>query len=148
MKIIIRLVINALFLLSAPFIFSGVAVSGWWAALMTALFLGIINAVIRPLIILLTLPINILTLGLFTLIINGLLVLLVSSIVKGFDVSGLGAAIWLSIWLWIGSWLTNYLIVDDKNYSDVSEKSNYSISKDGNGVRLSENNPYLYDNVD
>ncbi|NCN99652.1 phage holin family protein [Candidatus Falkowbacteria bacterium] len=117
MKIIIRLVINALFLLSAPFIFSGVAVSGWWAALMTALFLGIINAVIRPLIILLTLPINILTLGLFTLIINGLLVLLVSSIVKGFDVSGLGAAIWLSIWLWIGSWLTNYLIVDDKNNS-------------------------------
>jgi len=37
--------------------------------------------------------------------------------VKGFDVSGLGAAIWLSIWLWIGSWLTNYLIVDDKNNS-------------------------------
>ncbi|PIP53986.1 MAG: cell division protein FtsZ [Bacteroidetes bacterium CG23_combo_of_CG06-09_8_20_14_all_32_9] len=46
------------------------------------------------------------------------------------------------------AYIRKQLIVDDKNYSDVSEKSNYSISKDGNGVRLSENNPYLYDNVD
>jgi putative membrane protein len=114
MKFIFRLIINALFLLIAPLIFSGVAISGFWAALITALILGIINAVIRPLLILLTLPINILTLGLFTLVINGLLVLLVSTIVKGFYVDGLWVAIGLSIWLWIGSWLSNYLIDDDK----------------------------------
>jgi len=112
MKFIIRLVINALFLLVSPLIFSGVVVAGFWAALITALFLGLINAVIRPLLIMLTLPINILTLGLFTLVINGLLVLLVSSFVKGFSVNGLGTAILLSIFLWIGSWLSNALVSD------------------------------------
>ncbi len=110
MKLILRLIINALFLLIAPLIFSGVVVSGWWAAIITALILGIVNAVIRPLLIILTLPINILTLGLFTLVINGLLVLLVSSIVKGFFVGGLWTAIGLSLWLWVGSWLSNGLI--------------------------------------
>lgn len=114
MKILIRLVINALFLLLASFIFSGVAVSGIWAALITAFFLGLVNAIIRPLLILLTLPINILTLGLFTLVINGLMVLLVSSFVKGFNVSGLWTAIGLSLWLWVGSWFSNALIKEDR----------------------------------
>jgi len=112
MKLILRLIINALFLLVSPLIFGGVAVSGWWAAIITALILGIVNAVIRPLIIILTLPINIITLGLFSLVINGLLVLLVSSIVKGFFVDGLWTAILLSLWLWVGSWVSNYLIGD------------------------------------
>jgi putative membrane protein len=113
MKFIIRLLINALFLLIAPLIFSGVVVTGFWAAVITALFLGIVNAVIRPLLIILTLPINILTLGLFTLVINGLLVLLVSSFVKGFSVNGLGTAIILSLFLWIGSWLSNSLVSEE-----------------------------------
>lgn len=112
MKLILRLVINALFLLIAPLVFSGVLVAGFWAAFITALILGVVNAIIRPLIIILTLPITILTLGLFTLVINGLLVLLVSSIVKGFSVDSLWTAIGLSLWLWLGSWLSNYLISD------------------------------------
>jgi len=112
MKLILRLIINALFLLIAPLVFSNVIVSGWWAAIIAALILGIANAVIRPLIVILTLPITILTLGLFTLVINGLLVLLVSSIVKGFFVDGLWTAILLSLWLWVGSWVSNYLIGD------------------------------------
>jgi len=120
MKLIIRLVINALFLLVAPLILSGIAVTGWWAALVTALSLGIVNAVIRPLLILLTLPINIITLGLFTLVINGLLVLFVSSFVKGFSVSGLGAAILLSLWLWLGSWLSSALVADQLSERQVS----------------------------
>jgi putative membrane protein len=115
MKIIIRWLINALFLLIAPLLFSGVTVSGWWAALIAILFLGLVNAIIRPLIIVLTLPINIITLGLFTFIINGLLVLLVSSFVKGFSVSGLWTAIGLSLWLWVGSWLSNALIADRRD---------------------------------
>jgi putative membrane protein len=112
MKFIIRLTINALFLLLAPLIFSGVAVSGFWSALMIALFLGIINSIIRPILIALTLPINILTLGLFTFVVNGLMVLLVASFVKGFYVNGLGSAILLSLFLWVGSWFSNYLISD------------------------------------
>ncbi len=114
MKFIIRLLINALFLLVAPFIISGVVISGFWTAVITAIFLGIVNAVIRPLLIILTLPINILTLGLFTLVINGLLVLLASSVVKGFDVNGLWSAIGLSLFLWIVSWLSNELIGGEK----------------------------------
>ncbi len=112
MKFIIRLIINAFLLLIAPFMFSGIAVSNLWAAIMTALFLGIVNAIIRPILVILTLPINILTLGLFTLLINGLLVLFVASFVKGFNVANLGAAIILSIFLWLGSWLSNYLLSD------------------------------------
>ena len=118
MKLFFRLIINALFLLISPLLLSGVAVSGWWSAVITALILGIVNAIIRPLIIILTLPINILTLGLFTLVINGLLVLLVSSIVKGFSVDGLWTATLLSLWLWIGSWISNYLISDQPKASN------------------------------
>jgi len=114
MKFIIRLLINAIFLLISPIIFSGVIVSGFWTAIVTALFLGIVNAIIRPLLIILTLPINILTLGLFTLVINGLLVLLVSSFIKGFSVNGLLTAIWLSLFLWVGSWLSNTLVNDNQ----------------------------------
>lgn len=114
MRFILRLFINVLFLLLAPIILSGITVSGWWAAIVTAIILGVLNAIIRPLLIILTLPINILTLGLFTLIINGVLVLLVSTIVKGFNVSGLWPAVGLSLWLWIGSWFSNYLVSDDE----------------------------------
>ncbi len=114
MKLIFRLFINAFFLLIAPLVLSGVAVYGLWSALVTALFLGLFNAVIRPVLIILTLPINIISIGLFTLIINGLLVLLVSTIVKGFYVSGLWSAIGLSLWLWLGSLFSNYLINDSR----------------------------------
>jgi putative membrane protein len=65
-----------------------VKVTGCFAALGTALILGLINAFIRPVLILLTLPLNILTLGLFTLVINALLILLAAAIVPGFSVQG------------------------------------------------------------
>lgn len=112
MNLIIRWLINALVLLLAAYLIPQVVVSSFYAALMTALILGIVNALIRPIIIILTLPINILTLGLFTLVINGLLILFVSSFVQGFDVSGLLPAVLLSVILWVGSWLTNSLLLD------------------------------------
>ena len=112
MTLIIRLIINAFALMFSPYLINGVSVSNFYAALITAIILGIINAVIRPILIVLTLPINILTIGLFTLVINGLLILLVSSFVKGFDVNGLWPAILLSLFLWVVSWLTNGLLKD------------------------------------
>lgn len=114
MKLIFRLLLNALFLLLASFVISGVQINSFYAALITAVFLGLVNALIRPLLIILTLPINILTLGLFTLVINGALVMFVSSFVKGFAVAGFGSAILLSIFLWFGSFLTNFLLKDDR----------------------------------
>ena len=112
MKLILRLLLNALLLLLASYVIVGVHVNSFYAALITAIILGFINALIRPVIILLTLPINILTLGLFTLVINGLLVMFVASFVKGFSVAGFWPAVLLSIFLWLGSMLTNSLLKD------------------------------------
>lgn len=113
MKLIFRLLLNALFLLLASVVINGVEVNSLYAAIITAVVLGLINALIRPVLLVLTLPINILTLGLFTLVINGLLVMFVASFVKGFMVAGFWSAVSLSIFLWLGSFLTNYLLKDE-----------------------------------
>ncbi len=112
MKLIIRLLLNAVALLSAPYIISGVNVASFYTAVIAAIILGLVNAIIRPVLVLLTLPINILTLGLFTLVINALLVLFVASFVKGFTVIGFWPAFFLSLFLWLVSWFTNLLLQD------------------------------------
>jgi putative membrane protein len=88
----------------------GIAVVSFYAALITALILGLINAIIRPLAVLLTLPVNILTLGLFTLVINALMFWLASSVVKGFYVSGFAAAFWGALIMWLVGWVINDLL--------------------------------------
>jgi len=85
-------------------------VAGFWAALWLALLLGILNVLLKPLLILITLPINILTLGLFTFVINALLVLLASSVIKGFAVSGFWTAMLFSIVLSLISYFLNALV--------------------------------------
>jgi putative membrane protein len=94
----------------AAYVIPGVTVSSFFAALWVALFLGIVNLLLKPLLILITLPINILTLGLFTFVINGLIILLASSVVKGFHVSGFWVAVLFSIVLSIIHFLMNLLI--------------------------------------
>lgn len=106
MKILVKLVITALSLLGVAYLLPGVDVSSFYIALLVALILGVLNLVIRPILIVLTLPINILTLGLFTFVINGLLFWLVSTFITGFEVSGfwvavIGALI-VSVFVWIG----------------------------------------------
>lgn len=97
--ILINWLISAIAVLLASYLIPGVVVSTFWWALVVALVLGIVNAVIKPILVLLTLPINILTLGLFTLVIDAVLVLLVSAIVPGFHVSGFWPALFFSITL-------------------------------------------------
>jgi len=92
MKIIIHWVIAAVAILITAYILPGVAIDGFVAALVVAVILGIINAFIRPLLVVLTLPITILTLGLFVLVINGLLVMLAAAIVPGFAVASFWSA--------------------------------------------------------
>lgn len=94
------------------YVVPGVSFSGFWSALVTAAIFGLVNAIIRPLMILLTLPINILTLGLFTLIINALMFWLTATIVKGFDVSNFAAAFWGALAYWIIITFINYLFAD------------------------------------
>ncbi len=108
--ILLRWLINTLFLLLLAYLLPGVSISSFYIALIISLVLGIVNAVIRPILIILTLPINVITLGLFTLVINGLLVLFVSSFIRGFEVAGLWWAIIFSVFLWLCSWATNVLL--------------------------------------
>jgi len=104
--------INSLAIFIVAHIVKGIEVSSTPIVLVIALVLGIINAFLRPLIILITLPINILTLGLFTLFINGALFYLVSTIVKGFVITGFGPAFWGYILFSIISFLLSLLIVE------------------------------------
>lgn len=90
--LILRWIINALIIILVAALVPGISISGIYAALIVALVLGFVNTIIRPLFILLTLPINILSLGLFTLVINALLFWFVASFIKGFEVSGFLAA--------------------------------------------------------
>jgi putative membrane protein len=88
MGILLHWLVSGLAVIITAYLLPGVRVTGFFAALVTALILGLINAFIRPLLILLTLPLNILTLGLFTLVINALLIMLAATIVPGFAVQG------------------------------------------------------------
>ncbi len=111
MKLLIRLLINALAILLIAYLVPGVAVTGFYTALIGAVVLGLLNLVIKPLILLLTLPITIITLGLFTFVINALLFWFVGTVVKGFSVEGfipafIGALI-LTVVGWIGHSITS-----------------------------------------
>lgn len=101
MNIIFHWIISAVAILIAAYILPGVSVVGIVTALVVAVVLGAANAFIRPILAILTLPITILTLGLFTLVINALMVLLVSAIVPGFSVDGFWWAFVFAIVLWM-----------------------------------------------
>ena len=107
MSLLLRWLFSAISLMLVAYLVPGITVVSFFAALMAALVLGLVNALIRPVLILLTLPVNILTLGLFTLVINALLFWLASSIVKGFNVAGFWPAFWGALVMWLISWMLN-----------------------------------------
>ena len=92
----------------------GVAVASFGAALVAALVLGLVNAVIRPILIRLTLPATILTLGLFIFVINALLFWMVSHLVEGFDVGGFWSAFFGAIVYSVISWLLAHFLLDER----------------------------------
>ena len=110
MKLLLRWILSAATLMLVAYYVPGISVASFYSALIAALILGLINALIRPLAILLTLPVNILTLGLFTLIINALMFWLASSIVKGFYVAGFWPAFWGALLMWVVGWLVSILL--------------------------------------
>lgn len=109
MQIIIRLLINGFAVYVAGFILSGVQIESFFTAVIVSIVLGAVNALIKPILLLLTLPLTILTLGLFTFIINGLLIILVSRIVPGFTVDGFISAILFSVVLSLVNWFLQVL---------------------------------------
>jgi putative membrane protein len=88
MHFLLSLVLGTIAVFATAYILPGVHLDGWTTALILAIVLGIINAIIRPILLILTLPINILTLGLFTFVVIALCVMLASAIVPGFHVDG------------------------------------------------------------
>ncbi len=102
-----RLLISALSLGMAAYVLPGIHVDGVLTVLVAAFLLGIVNALVRPVLVILTLPVTILTLGLFLLVINAALFAFVAWLLPGFSVAGLGSALlgWLivSLMSWLGS---------------------------------------------
>ncbi|MEK7063974.1 MAG: phage holin family protein [Patescibacteria group bacterium] len=90
---LMTLVINALAFYVVAYLVPGVTIAGWGALVVIAVVWGVLSILLKPILILLTLPINILTLGLFTFVINALLITLMSRLVAGFRVEGFGTAL-------------------------------------------------------
>jgi len=105
-----RLLITALGLWAAARIVPGVQIDGWGNLLVAALLLGVVNAVIRPVILILTLPLTVLTLGLFILVVNGISLSVVAWLMPGFTLSGLGSAILGSIIVGLTSWFASTFV--------------------------------------
>jgi putative membrane protein len=103
--------INALALMAVAYLMPGVVVSSFASALVAALILGLVNAVVRPVLFLLTLPATILTLGLFIFVLNGLLFWFVGSFIQGFFVAGFWSGVFGAIVFSLISWLLSALLL-------------------------------------
>lgn len=104
--IFVNLIVSALAVIISAYILPGVKVDGFLTAVVVAIVLGVVNMFIRPVLLLLTLPLNILTLGLFTFVINAVLILLVTNIVPGFQVEGF---LWALIFSLVLSLVSSFL---------------------------------------
>ncbi len=111
MRLLVVWLINALSLLAVAYFLPSVTVASFYIALITALVLGLLNTLIRPVLVLVTLPITILTLGLFTLVINALLFWFVTSFVAGFQVAGFWSAFWGALLYSVISSLASWLLI-------------------------------------
>lgn len=108
--LLLRWIVLTVAVLIAAYTVDGIAVSGFFSALCAAALLGILNAVLRPILVLLTLPITVLSFGLFLLVINAVLLSLVSSVIRGFDVQGFWPAVFGSILISAVNWALNALL--------------------------------------
>jgi putative membrane protein len=110
MKLLLVWIVNTVALLAVAYLMPSVRVESFGAALIAAALLGLANAVVRPILLLLTLPVTVLTLGLFIFVINGLLFLGVAHLVHGFEVLGFWHAVGASIVFSLISWLLSSLV--------------------------------------
>ena len=114
MGFIIRFLLNGLAIFLTAYLLDGVDVDGYGTALIAALILSIVNAIVKPILIILTIPVTVVTLGLFLLVINALMILLVDSLVSGFEVDGFWWALLCSLILSIFNSLFDDLTKDKK----------------------------------
>ena len=112
MGILIRVVVNAAAIYLAAAIVPGIEISGVLTALGAGLVLGLTNAVIRPILVILTLPVTLVTLGLFLFVLNGLCLWLTALLVKGFEVHGFWSAVFGALLVSAVSWTLNAFVSD------------------------------------
>jgi putative membrane protein len=110
-KLLLVWLINAVALIAVAYLMPGVSVATFTTALVAALILGLINAVVRPVLVLLTLPVTILTLGLFIFVLNGLLFWMVGSWIQGFVVEGFWSGVFGAIVFSLISWSLSALLL-------------------------------------
>jgi putative membrane protein len=113
-NLLIVWLINALALLALPYLVPSVQVDTFFTALIAALLLGLVNTLIRPLLVLLTLPVTVLTLGLFVFVINALLFWFVASFVEGFHVAGFWSAFFGWLVYALISWAASALVFGER----------------------------------
>lgn len=116
---ILRWSMNLLALMVAGSLIRGIAIQSIGGGILAAGILGVVNAVIRPIVLLLTLPINLLTLGLFTLVINAAMLQLVAAAVPGFVIESFGAAFWGALVVSVVSWVLNIFVGGDGKVSFI-----------------------------
>lgn len=109
-QLIAKILVSGMALMFTANLIDGIYVDGWGSVFVAAIILGIINAVIRPVLLILTLPLNVFTLGLFTFVINGLMLKTVSTVVAGFDIVGIWPAIIGAVILSVVSTVLTWLI--------------------------------------
>lgn len=111
MRLLLTWLINAAALLALPYLMHSVTVTNFGSALVAALLLGLVNTLIRPVLVLLTLPVTLVSMGLFILVINAFLFWLVAQLVAGFHVAGFGSAFLAAILYSIISWALSTLLL-------------------------------------
>ncbi len=112
MRLLLTWLINAAALMALPYLMHSVTVTHLGAALVAALVLGLVNTFIRPVLVVLTLPVTVVSLGLFILVINALMFLLVAHLVEGFHVAGFGSAFVAAILYSVISWALSTLLLN------------------------------------
>ena len=122
--IIIRWLTLTIAMITTSYLIEGIKLESFFAALFAAAVLGILNAFFRPVILLLTLPINILSLGLFTFVINAVILLMASGIINGFKIDGFFSALLGSLLISIVSWILNTFINEEGNVKYIDLKYN------------------------
>ncbi|WP_419660805.1 hypothetical protein Dvar_12120 [Desulfosarcina variabilis str. Montpellier] len=108
--ILVRWLLLAIAIFVAAYMIDGIRVAGFMSAVMAAAVLGVLNAFLRPVLLILTLPLNILTLGLFTFVINAILLMMASGVIGGFSVDGFGTALLGALLISLVSWLLTSFI--------------------------------------
>jgi putative membrane protein len=115
MQFLIRLVLNGIAIIVAASLVPGLRLSGIEAALIAGIILGFVNAIVRPVLFFLTLPVTLLTLGFFIFVLNAICLALTAALVPGFEIAGFGRAFLGALVVTIVSWVLNGLVLAGSN---------------------------------